>query len=124
MVDRSFNEAAMRRKIEQARKEREATEQAEELRKQREAAKRKPHCSGFSDVLGKRIIARAERHERILAKIRSGKTTSKPTARKQWDRAIEAAALVCGGDRGKAVMLADKENPGLREKMLAEINRR
>lgn len=124
MSDKYFNELARQRQIAQLKAEREAEAERQRREAAKEAARRKPHCSGFSDDLGKRIIARAERHERILAEVRSGKKNSSPTARQRWDRAIEAAALVCGGDRGKAVMMADRENPGLREKMLAEVNRR
>lgn len=44
------------------------------------------------------------------------------SARSRWDSAIEASLPKCGGNKMKAVALANRQNPGLREAMLAEVN--
>jgi ATP-dependent protease ClpP protease subunit len=46
------------------------------------------------------------------------------TAKNRWDDAVEQNLAKYKGDRTKAVMAANKSNPGLREQMLAEINAR
>ena len=48
--------------------------------------------------------------------------TSGPTAGVRWDSAIEACLPKCGGNRVKAVAMANKQNPGLRAAYLAEVN--
>lgn len=126
MVDRDFNEAAKRRKGEKIRQEREQQERDRQREEQREAAKRRPHCEGSMTPTERRIIARAERHQQILAQIRAGNYSSaaKPTAQARWNAAVESAVAECGGDRRRAVTLANRTNPGLREQMLAEVNGR
>lgn len=54
---------------------------------------------------------------------RSVTGTATKTAKAQWDEAIEASLGKCGGNRARAVALANRENPGLRETYLAEVNR-
>ncbi|HQX53479.1 MAG TPA: Clp protease ClpP [Planctomycetaceae bacterium] len=49
-------------------------------------------------------------------------TSGTPSARTRWDSAIEASLPKCGGNKMKAVALANRQNPGLREAMLAEVN--
>lgn len=126
MVDREFREQAMRRRIEQTQREREAQQRAEQIRQQKEAARRKPHCSaeGMTD-LERRILARATRHQRILSEIRSGQpaAVSGPTALARWNKAVESCVAQCGGDKMRAVAMANQQNPGLRQAMLAEVNR-
>ena len=126
MVDRFFNEEAKRRKFAQAEAERKAAAAAEERERQRQEARKKPHAASSWDdpSFCRRVLRRAARHAEIGRQILAGnyKTTPKPTARQRWDRAIEAAAAVCGGDKMKAVALANRQNPGLRESMLKEIN--
>lgn len=51
-------------------------------------------------------------------------TSGSPSARAKWDNAIEAAMPKCNGNKMKAVALANRQNPGLREAMLAEVNAR
>ncbi len=64
------------------------------------------------------------------AKARSGvkpvakAKTSGPSARVRWDAAIDAALPRCGNNKMKAVALANRQNPGLREAMVAEVNAR
>ncbi len=50
--------------------------------------------------------------------------TSGPSASTRWDNAIENALPKCGGNKMKAVALANRNNPGLREAYLAEVNAR
>jgi hypothetical protein len=48
--------------------------------------------------------------------------TSGPTAGVRWDSAIEACLPKCGGNKVKAVAMANRQNPGLRAAYLAEVN--
>ena len=50
--------------------------------------------------------------------------SSVATAKKQWDDVVAENLTKFKGDRAKAVMAANRSNPGLREQMLAEINAR
>jgi hypothetical protein len=50
--------------------------------------------------------------------------TSGPSASTRWDNAIENALPKCGGNKMKAVALANRNHPGLREAYLAEVNAR
>ena len=50
--------------------------------------------------------------------------TGSPSARVRWDAAIDAALPKCNGNKMKAVALANRNNPGLREAFLAESNAR
>lgn len=51
-------------------------------------------------------------------------TSSKPSASARWENAIETSIPKCGGNKMKAVALANRQNPGLREAYLAEVNAR
>lgn len=53
-----------------------------------------------------------------VAQARSGK----PSATAQWREVVEACVTRCNGDRPKAIKLANRQNPGLREAYLAEVN--
>ncbi len=55
-----------------------------------------------------------------IAKARTGS----PSARVRWDSAVDAAMSKTGGNKMKAVALANRNNPGLREAYLAEVNAR
>ena len=50
--------------------------------------------------------------------------TSGPSARVRWDEAIDAAMAKTGNNKMKAVALASRNHPGLREAFLAEVNAR
>src|SRR5690606_7488257 len=50
-------------------------------------------------------------------------TGGAPSAKAQWSTAV-AAKIAAGLPKSKAVSLVNKENPGLREKMLKEVNGR
>jgi ATP-dependent protease ClpP protease subunit len=51
-------------------------------------------------------------------------TSGRPSASAQWSQAVDNALAKCGGNKMKAVALASRQNPGLREQMLAEVNAR
>lgn len=54
---------------------------------------------------------------------RPGSGTSGPSARERWMKAI-ADKVATGVPKAKAVSLVNRENPGLRERMLKEVNAR
>lgn len=51
-------------------------------------------------------------------------TSGRPSASARWSEAVDAALPKCGGNKMKAVALANRMNPGLREAMVAEVNSR
>lgn len=51
-------------------------------------------------------------------------TTGKPSASARWSSAVDDALAKCGNNKMKAVALASRQNPGLREAMLSEVNAR
>jgi len=55
-----------------------------------------------------------------IAKARTGQ----PSASARWTQAVDAALAKTGGNKMKAVALANRSNPGLREAYLAEANAR
>lgn len=63
--------------------------------------------------------AKAKSGVKPVAKATGG--TAKPAASVQWKTAIEAK-VAQGLARPKAVLAVNRENPGLREQMLAEVN--
>jgi hypothetical protein len=71
-----------------------------------------------------------EEEEKHEAKARSGvrpvakAKTGSPSARVRWESAIDAALPKCNGNKMKAVALASRNNPGLREAFVAEVNAR
>ncbi|MEJ7591123.1 MAG: hypothetical protein WKF77_06205 [Planctomycetaceae bacterium] len=122
MSGRNFDDARKRRQLEQAREEREAGERRQ---REAEANRRKPHASSSwqDPAFCNRVLKRAETHMQAVAQIRDGNfRTSSPTARERWDAAVKSAVAHCGGNKMKAVAMANKQNPGLRLKMLAEVN--
>jgi len=48
--------------------------------------------------------------------------TSVPSARVRWDNAIESCLAKCNGNKAKAVAMANRTNPGLRQAFLDEVN--
>jgi ATP-dependent protease ClpP protease subunit len=62
------------------------------------------------------------------AKARSGvrpvakAKTSGPSARVRWDSAVESCLVKCNGNKAKAVAMANRTNPGLRQALLEEVN--
>jgi ATP-dependent protease ClpP protease subunit len=68
----------------------------------------------------KKPEAKARAGVRPVAKAR----TSGPSARVRWDQAVETAMAKTGNNKMKAVALANRNHPGLREAFLAEANAR
>ena len=62
------------------------------------------------------------------AKARSGvrpvakSKTSGPSARVRWDSAVDSCLAKCNGNKVKAVAMANRTNPGLRQAFLDEVN--
>lgn len=126
MVDRYFNEQAKQRQVAQLKAERKAEAERQRREAAKEAARQKPHCSSWEDPdFCNRVIARAERHAKALVEIRAGNypSASNPTAQARWNAAVEAK-VSAGIPKASAIMAVDKSHPGLRLKMLAEINKR
>ena len=48
--------------------------------------------------------------------------TSAPSASVRWEKAVEECLPKCRGDKMRAVAMASKSNPGLREAFVAEVN--
>jgi hypothetical protein len=48
----------------------------------------------------------------------------KPSASARWNNAIDTCMSKTGGNKAKAVAMANRQNPGLREAYLAEVNAR
>jgi ATP-dependent protease ClpP protease subunit len=69
-----------------------------------------------------------DKEEEAKAKARSGvrpvakSKTSGPSARIRWDSAVESCLPKCNGNKVKAVAMANRNNPGLRQAYLDEVN--
>jgi len=128
MSNRDFNDAAKRRQGEKLKAERDEVLRRQRLDEAEKARLRKPHGQAGMTPIETRIIARAERHAKILAEVRAGNfgtaSKAKPSARKRWDEAVELATVGCNGDRRRAVALVARQNPKLREQLVAEANSR
>ncbi len=48
--------------------------------------------------------------------------TGGPSAKARWESAIDTCLPKCSGNKAKAVAMANRTNPGLREAMLSEVN--
>jgi len=120
-----------------------ATAAAEEMMAENEDLKTK--CKAMEEELAKykamesesdddeeKPDARAEEDEEKVeakAKARGVKPVAKartggPSARVRWDQAVDAAMAKTGNNKLKAVALANRNHPGLREAFLAEANAR
>jgi ATP-dependent protease ClpP protease subunit len=70
-----------------------------------------------------------EKKEEAKARARGVKPVAKgvsgrPSASVRWETAVEQSLAKCNGNKMKAVALANRSNPGLREAYLAEVNAR
>jgi ATP-dependent protease ClpP protease subunit len=69
-----------------------------------------------------------EQEVEAKAKARSGvrpvakSKTSGPSARVRWDSAVDSCLPKCNGNKVKAVAMANRNNPGLRQAYLDEVN--
>jgi ATP-dependent protease ClpP protease subunit len=68
----------------------------------------------------KKVEAKAKSGVKPVAKAR----TSGPSASVRWNQAVESAMAKTGNNKMKAVALANRNHPGLREAFLAEANAR
>ena len=71
--------------------------------------------------------AKAEDDEEVEAKASGVKAiakakTSGPSARVRWDNAVDSCLAKCNGNKVKAVAMANRSNPGLRQAFLDEVN--
>lgn len=85
-----------------------AKAKAEETEETEETEEEKPDAKAKAKASGAKPVAKG--------------TSGKPSARVRWDAAIEASISKCNGNKAKAVALANKNNPGLRQAMLDEVN--
>jgi anti-sigma factor RsiW len=75
-------------------------------------------------------MAKAAEEEKVEAKAKSGvkpvakARTGGPSASVRWNQAVDAAMAKTGNNKMKAVALANRNHPGLREAFLAEANAR
>jgi hypothetical protein len=68
----------------------------------------------------KKVEAKAKSGVKPVAKARTGG----PSASVRWNQAVDAAMAKTGNNKMKAVALANRNHPGLREAFLAEANAR
>jgi hypothetical protein len=68
--------------------------------------------------------AKAKARVGVKPVARSKSAGSSKSATAVWNESVQACLARTGGNKMKAVALASRENPGLREKMVAEANRR
>lgn len=66
--------------------------------------------------------AKAKARTRIAPVATPRRSTSGISAKVKWDSAFNTCLAKCNGDRAKAARMTNKENPGLREQMVAEAN--
>jgi ATP-dependent protease ClpP protease subunit len=85
---------------------------------------------GEDDEEEKPAMAMEDEEEKVEAKAKSGvkpvakARTSGPSASVRWNQAVDAAMAKTGNNKMKAVALANRNHPGLREAFLAEANAR
>ena len=124
MVDSHFHAMARKRQTDEARN---VLALRLEIQQQREAARRKavPISTPFDDPkFCERVVARATRHARAARQLYLGISNKpKPTvsARQRWNNAVDAK-VATGIPKAQAIMAADKQNPELRQKLIAEAN--
>lgn len=75
------------------------------------------------------VDAKAEEDEEVEAKAKrrgvkpiARGTSSRPSNGVKWTAAIEACLPKCGNNKAKAVAMANRTNPGLRQAYLDEVN--
>jgi ATP-dependent protease ClpP protease subunit len=83
-------------------------------------AKAKAESESEDDEEEKKPEAKARSGVKPVAKAKTGS----PSARVRWESAVDAALPKCNGNKMKAVALASRNNPGLREAFIAEVNAR
>ena len=97
----------------------------EELAKYKSMETSEEEPSAMEDVEEDEEVEKAPvAKKRGVQPVAVARRSSGPSAKKRWDDAVNEQLKQFKGDRPKAVMAANKANPGLREQMLAEINAR
>jgi ATP-dependent protease ClpP protease subunit len=85
---------------------------------------------GEDDEEEKPAMAMEDEEKKTEAKAKSGvkpvakARTSGPSASVRWNQAVDAAMAKTGNNKMKAVALANRNHPGLREAMVSEVNAR
>ncbi len=93
----------------------------EELAKAKAAECEQPEAEGDEEMPEEKTEAKAKaRGVKPVAKATSGQ----PAASQRWQQAVDAAMAKCNGNKMRAVAMANQQNPGLRQQMLAEVNTR
>jgi hypothetical protein len=102
----------------------------EELAKYKAMDDEKAKAMEDEDDEEKPAMAMEDEEEKVEAKAKSGvkpvakARTSGPSASVRWNQAVDAAMTKTGNNKMKAVALANRNHPGLREAFLAEANAR
>lgn len=64
----------------------------------------------------------AQARSKGVRPVAKSKQSSGPSARQRWDEVVSEALKQTGGNKAKAVALANRQNPGLRAELIAEAN--
>lgn len=96
----------------------------EELAKYKSMEKPEEEPAAMEDVEEEEVEQAPVAKKRGVQPVAVARRSSGPSAKKRWDDAVNEQLKQFKGDRPKAVMAANRANPGLREQMLAEINAR
>jgi hypothetical protein len=118
-VDQRFRAERLRRQIAEM-------EAASAIKPQPEPIKPSSPRSCWDDpAFTDRVLARAARHETILAQVRSGDwMTQSLTPKQQWDKAVEKIMEdETDGDRPAALKIARKRYRGILNQMRIAANR-
>jgi hypothetical protein len=90
----------------------------------RKALAPKASGSGWDDpTFGDRVLARAERYEKLLAQLRDPQPKAYCSAKDAWAELVEKIQQDQKVDRSKAVRIAAKQRPDILEAMKIEANR-
>ena len=128
-----YEDAERRAAIERRERERQERERAEQYRRDLQRRIDENLRERMAEKARKQAAAEqreAERGERILARVEAARAGVPYTSSRSsygdpvasWKAAVAEALAVCGGDRRRAVCLANKRNPGLRERVIAAAN--
>jgi ATP-dependent protease ClpP protease subunit len=71
------------------------------------------------EMMAQAVQAKAKKG---VAPVAKAKQSSGPSARQRWDEVVSEALKQTGGNKAKAVALANRQNPGLRAELVAEAN--
>ena len=133
-VREMYQDAERRAAIERRERDRQERERAEEYRRQvqkriddrlreiqMKRAEREAAAERREAERGGRILARVEAARAGVPYTSSRTSYDNPVA--EWKQAVSECLALCGGNRQNAVCMANRRNPGLRERMLQAVNR-